>query len=129
MIELFLKGGIVMWPMGAVAVGILYLTGRTAGRLRRGDAAADDLQRGMHGILFWGVMSVLLGALGTVVGIVVMTDAAARAAGVAEPWLIWGGLSMALTSLMFGIALFIAAAILWFGLRLWQFRTTGQSAG
>jgi biopolymer transport protein ExbB/TolQ len=127
MMEFFLSGGIMMWPMAAVALGILYLAGRTAGRVRRGDAApdaaADEVQRGMQGILFWGVMSILLGALGTVSGIVVMTHAAAQAGGVVEPALIWGGISLALSSLVFGIVLFIVAAVLWFVLRLWQFRS------
>jgi biopolymer transport protein ExbB/TolQ len=129
MMDFFLSGGIVMWPMAAVALGILYLAGRTAGRMRHGDATADEVQRGMHGILFWGVMSMLLGALGTVSGIVVMTHAAAQAGGGVEPALIWGGISLALSSLLFGAGLFIAAAVLWFVLRFWQFRAARRVSG
>jgi biopolymer transport protein ExbB/TolQ len=127
MIDFFLKGGVVMWPLAAVGLGILYLAGRTAARLRRGNAAADEVQRGLQGVLFWGVMSVLLGALGTVGGIIVMTDAVAQAGG-AEPRLIWGGVSLALTSLVFGLALFIAAAALWFALRFWLSRAADPAA-
>jgi biopolymer transport protein ExbB/TolQ len=79
-------------------------------------------QHCLQGVLFWGVMSVLLGALGTVGGIIVVTGAVAQAGG-AEPGLIWGGVSLALTSLVFGLALFIAAAALWFVLRFWWSRT------
>jgi biopolymer transport protein ExbB/TolQ len=117
MIDFFLSGGIVMWPMSAVAFGIVYIAGRAAALVRHGDAAADELQRRMHGILFWGVMSVLLGALGSVSGIVVMAHAAAQAGGTIEPALVWGGISLALTSLLFGIVLFITAAVIWFALR------------
>jgi biopolymer transport protein ExbB/TolQ len=126
MIDFFLKGGVVMWPLAAVGLGMLYLAARTARLLRRGDAAADDVQRGLQGVLFWGVMSVLLGALGTVGGIIVMTDAVAQAGG-AEPGLIWGGVSLALTSLVFGLALFIAAAALWFALRFWLSRAADST--
>jgi biopolymer transport protein ExbB/TolQ len=129
MIDFFLSGGIVMWPMSAVAFGILYIAGRAAALVRRGDAAADELQRRMQGILFWGVMSVLLGALGAVSGIVVMAHAAAQAGGSTEPALVWGGLSLALTSLLFGIVLFISAAVIWFTLRCWLFGIERRATG
>jgi biopolymer transport protein ExbB/TolQ len=119
-IDFFLSGGVVMWPMAAVAIGILYFAGRTAARARGARETADQVQRGMQGILFWGVMGVLLGALGTVSGIVVLIHAAAQAGGAVEPALIWGGISLSLSSLVFGLVLFITAAILWFGLRVWH---------
>jgi hypothetical protein len=121
MIEFFLSGGYVMWPMAAVASGVLYLSARAALRIRRDGAGEDGVQRDMHAILFWGVMATLLGALGTASGVAVMARAAAMAGG-AEAALIWGGVSMALVSLVFGVAVFIAAALLWFLLRLTQAR-------
>jgi hypothetical protein len=114
------SGGVVMWPMAAVALGILWLAARTAAGLRQG-ASDEEVQRGLFGLLFWGGMSVLLGVLGSVIGFVVMTQAAALA-GAVEPRLIWGGVSHSLISLIFGTALFLLAATLWFVLRLWHHR-------
>jgi biopolymer transport protein ExbB/TolQ len=119
MIELR-SGGVVMWPMMAVALGIVYLAVRTALRLWRG-GDADAVHRGLQGVLFWGAMSVLLGALGTVGGLVQIAQAVARAAG-SEPALIWGGVAVSLVSLLFGLVVFIVAATLWFGLHQWQGR-------
>jgi biopolymer transport protein ExbB/TolQ len=125
LIEVFLSGGIAMWPLLAVGLGIVYTAARVAAALRR--AAFDDAGRGLQGLLFWGGMSVLLGLLGTVGGFVVMTQAAARAGSI-DAQLIWGGVSLSLVTLAFGTALFILAAALWFPLRGWHQRALAASA-
>lgn len=121
MIELFRTGGVIMWPMLAVAGGIAWLVLGTAARLwRRRDPEASE--RSLHAVLFWGIMSVVLGAIGTVGGLVVMTRAIALAGAVEAP-LVWGGVSVSLVPLITGLALFLLSAVSWFGLREWRART------
>lgn len=124
MIEMFRNGGVLMWPMLLVALGIAWLALRTAIRLARGNADPEAVQRGLHAVLFWGFMSVLLGIIGTVGGLVVMTQAIALA-GTVEPRLIWGGVGVSLVTLIFGLLIFLFATISWFALRQWSGRIGG----
>lgn len=143
--DMFLSGGIMMWPMLAVGVGILILAVRAAVRLRavgrpqtgsaeetglerrRADELPADVDRSLQAILFWGAMAVLLGLLGTVVGVVVMTQAIALAGSV-EPPLVWGGVGVSLVTLVFGLLIFLLAAFSWFGLRQWSQRVVVREA-
>ncbi len=118
MIDLFLSGGVVMWPMAAVAVGITWIAVRTALRLRGDSSRRDAAEWGLQAILFWGVMGLTLGVLGTVVGLVIMAEAVGMAGAVEGP-LIWGGVSVSLVSLLFGLLIFLFAALIWFVLRQW----------
>jgi hypothetical protein len=127
MIDMFENGGYVMWPMLAAALGIVYLALSTALRLRRPSVDVDDTARSLNGILFWGAISVLLGLLGTVSGIVVATHAIALA-GEVEPSLLWGGFSITLISFVFGLVIFLFSALLWFPLRQWQSRVASRAS-
>lgn len=126
MTHAFRDGGIIMWPMLAAALGILYLAGVTAYRLRRPDADPDSIARSLHSILFWGGVSVLLGLLGTVAGLVVASQAIVMA-GEVDPRLVWGGFSITLVSFLFGLVIFLLAALLWFPLRQWHCRRVALS--
>lgn len=119
MLEAFSRGGIMMWPMLAVAIGILVLAVRAAARLHGG--GPTDVDRWLQAILFWGAMAVLLGLLGTVVGVVVMAQAISLAGSV-EPPLVWSGFAVSLITLVFGLLIFLFAAFAWFGLRQWSQR-------
>jgi biopolymer transport protein ExbB/TolQ len=121
MTDAFLSGGIVMWPLLAVGVGILVLAARAAWLTREPDRPASDAETTVQAILFWGVMAVLLGVLGTVAGIVQMAQAVGLAGRVEAP-LLWGGLGVALVTLLFGLLIFVVALVLWFGLRQWTAR-------
>lgn len=121
MTRAFLSGGVVMWPMLAVALGLVWIAARTTMRLRAAEAPAEDVERGLHALLFWGGMGVLLGVLGTITGLVIMTQAIGRAGAVEAP-LVWGGVGVSLVSLIFGLLIFIFAALAWFPLRQWSLR-------
>ena len=121
---LFASGGVMMWPIFAVGVGIGWMGIRTALRLCRPDPASsasggEKVTRGLQGILLWVGAAVVLGLLGTTVGLVVMGDAVARA-GAAHPPLMWGGLTMALVPLIFALVVSLGASVLWFILHQWQ---------
>jgi biopolymer transport protein ExbB/TolQ len=115
MIEWFQSGGVVMWPLLVVAFGVGGLGVRTAVGISR-DQGAEEIQRGLEAILFWGAMSVPLGLLGTVGGLVVMTEAIALVGAVEAP-LVWGAVGVAMVPLVFALTIFLLALTVWFTLR------------
>ena len=118
MMEWFLDGGVMMWPLLALALGVVGLAARAAVRLRRRHAPPPSLGT----ILFWGAVAMLMGALGTAVGLVVMARHIAAAGGAAAPQLIWSGVSVALITLIFGILIFLLSGFLWLALDAWSRR-------
>lgn len=126
MIERFFSGGIIMWPLLAVALGIVALVVRASLQLRGGPAELPGARASLRSILFWGGMSLLLGLLGTVVGLLVMADALQRAGG-ASPSLVWGGVGVSLVSLVFGIAVLLFSGVAWVGLHRWSERVAGHA--
>lgn len=126
MMDFLRTGGIAMWPLAAVTLGILYMTVRSGLLLRRGETPAEEIRRNLLGILFWGAMAMVLGFLGTVMGIVMMAEAA-QLAGPVEPTLIWGGVHVALTTLLVGSFIFIVATLIWFALRSWHHLVLARS--
>jgi len=126
MAEAFLMGGKVMWPLALIAVGILWLTARTAWKISHVEDDAADAESTLQAILFWGAMSLVLGMLGTALGWISATRAIAQAGG-AAPGLIWEGVGITLYSLTFGMVIFTIAALCWFVLRQWASRAWGRS--
>jgi len=121
MVEAFLSGGVMMWPLLAIAIGVLVLAARTAYRVASADSPAPEVTRSLQAILFWGGASVVIGVLGMVVGIVVMAQAIGLAGSVEAP-LVWGGFGVSLVTLIFGLLIFLLAAVSWFVLRQWYLR-------
>jgi biopolymer transport protein ExbB/TolQ len=120
--DMFSDGGLMMWPLLATAAGILWLSARTALRLAGGDRARiEDAGRGLPAILFWGAMAAVLGLLGTVIGIIVMTQQI-QLAGAVEPSLVWAGVGVTLNTFVFGLLVFLLSAVSWFVLRQWHGR-------
>ena len=109
--QAFFNGGVMMWPMTAVALGIGWIAVRVAIRLRT-KSPPEEVRLGLEVILFWGGMSLLLGVLGTVVGLVTMADLIQRV-GPLDPPLLWGGVAVALVTSVFGIVIFAFAGAVW----------------
>jgi biopolymer transport protein ExbB/TolQ len=116
MIDAFQSGGIMMWPMLAIGLGILALAIRTAFALFGSGVPEPQTETRLQAILFWGVMAALLGLLGTAVGIIQMAQVLAVLGQVESP-LVYGGIGVVLVTLVFGMMIFLVAAICWFLLR------------
>lgn len=139
MIEWFRSGGVIMWPLLALAFGVIASAVRATTKLRKGarapadsgdPAARTDTAPGpaLVPILFWGAVALLVGALGTVTGLIIMARRI-PAAGGASPGLVWGGVGLALTSLAFGILIFLLSGLLWLGLHAWARRVATRAGG
>lgn len=141
MIETFQSGGVIMWPLLVLAVGVVALIGREALRRRRAtirattrsaapstgspeNAGTGPVPAGRGAtILFWGGTAAVLGLLGTVVGLLQMAHAIQRA-GSTTPQLVWGGVGVSLVSLIFGLLILLVAGLGWLA-----FRNGGAGAG
>ncbi len=77
------------------------------------DAAA--LKSGLHAILFWGVIAAVLGVLGQVSGIYRALNVIVNAKEI-DPKIVAMGFAESFTTTIFGLALLVVAAVIWFAL-------------
>lgn len=120
--ELFESGGVMMWPLLFIGLGILAAAVSTAIGLGRG-SPPDAFGRRIESILFWGAMSVVLGLLGTLIGLIQMARMIEWAGNV-PPAIVWSGVGVSLITLLFGTLLFVVSLLCWYGLRSWSSRRT-----
>lgn len=118
MMDFMVRGGPMMWPLLLVAVGVLVQAGRLFAAMRRSRVSRGGARRRMNTMLFWGGIGLVLGALGTVVGLVDIAQSV-RQAGNVSSGLLAAGIGLTLPPLVLGLVLFLAAAILWLVLDLW----------
>jgi hypothetical protein len=119
-----MQGGVIMYPLFLVAAVAIGYGVRATLRLRRFAGGRDlRLESAIDGILFWGVFAVVLGVLGTLLGIVQAAQAIELAGGV-DSALAWGGVRLSLPPTIFALLLFGAAALAWFALRSGYSRRT-----
>jgi biopolymer transport protein ExbB/TolQ len=128
--EIFWSGGFMMWPLLMVGVGVLFLGIRGAWRMSRASVALPEMDGTLQSILFWGVVAVVLGLLGTVVGLVQMAQAIARFAnnGVTAAT-VGGGFSVSLITLIFGLLILLVSMLSWYSLRQWASRRASPNRG
>jgi biopolymer transport protein ExbB/TolQ len=127
MMEFFISGGYVMWVLLVSGILVVGLAATAARRLASADEAARR-DAGVDAVLFWGVFSVVVGLIGTFIGI----GQAARAielAGAVEPALAWSAIRVALTTTIAGLAIGTVALVLWFVLRSRQQRLVTAGGG
>lgn len=109
--------GFYAWPLGLIAVAVVALAVRAALRLR--DAVPGErapVEHAVNAVLFWGCVAGVVGILGQFHGIYQAAKAISRA-GAISPQMIWGGVAVSFTSTLFGLAILLAAALAWGGLR------------
>ena len=116
----FSQMGVMAWPITFCALMVTVLVGRAVLRMRSAEHEQAVLARTtIDGSLFWGAYAAVLGILGTVVGVIVAAQSIEHA-GRAEAPLVWGGLKVALSTTVYGLLIFLVAALLWLGLRHWH---------
>lgn len=110
--------GFMRWPLFFSFLAVVILALWSAIRLFR-PAATPDLRTKawLDAILFWGGFALISGVLGTLVGIIIASQAI-EAAGEVSTTLVWGGIKVALLTSAFGAMILGFAALLWFVLQL-----------
>jgi hypothetical protein len=110
----FKSMGMFLFPMLIMAVVILVLAIRKFADLFGGkDLTSYQRQKGLHAILFWGVVSAVFGVLGQVTGIYNALNAIRQAKEI-SPQVVAMGLAQSYTTTIFGLELMIIAGIIWF---------------
>jgi hypothetical protein len=117
MIDLFRDGGYIMYPLLAVTVAVIGYSVSAARGLRSASRPDPRLEATIDGVLFWGGFGVVLGVIGSLIGIVQAARIIEAAGGAVEPILIWGGIRAALSSTIVALPVFGLAALVWFVLR------------
>jgi uncharacterized membrane protein len=74
-----------------------------------------SLESGLHAILFWGVVALVAGVLGQVSGIYNALNVIIRAQEI-DPKIVAMGFAESFTTTIFGLAVFLVAAVIWFAL-------------
>lgn len=95
---------------------------------RGNDAARARARSTMDASLFWGVFTFAVAFLHTLLGLL-LTALSVRAAAPIEPgahWLIATGIAVPLAAGAYGLFVLLVAALVWFGFRYWQDRTSRE---
>ena len=107
-------------PLTALAVVVVLLAGRKAVDLFINmDQPPAALKRGLNTIVHLGGFSFALGVFAQAIGLYQALNAI-EAAGDVSPALVMGGLKVSMITTVYGLGIFIVAAILWFGLH-WRY--------
>ena len=110
--------GFIRWPLTFSFLAVVLLALWSATRLFRSEAEPDlHTKAWLDAILFWGGFAFITGILGTLIGIIIASQAI-EAAGQISTTLVWGGIKVALLSSALGAMILGFAALLWFVLQL-----------
>lgn len=110
-------GGYPMLVLLVIVVIAAVLVVRAWLRLRALTGPDAKVETGIDAVLFWGFYAVVVGVLGTLVGVAQAAGAIERAQAVSTQ-LIWGGIKVALSTTIFGLVTFSLALLVWFALRV-----------
>lgn len=118
MTRFLMEAGPLIWPiiLLTLVIGLLFLVNVIA-LLVWPKGSRDRLRRRIDAVLFWGGVAAVLGFLGQWIGIHGMTRAVA-ARGIVNPSMVAYGISESLLTPIAGMSVLVAAALLWFVLRL-----------
>lgn len=115
MIDFIAQGGVPMAALVVVAFVVATLAVR-AWRHLGTDGDVDAGASAIDAVLFWGAVAVVIGLVGTLLGLGAMATAI-EAAGTAPAPLIWGGVRAAVSTTLAGSFVFLAALAAWAVLR------------
>ncbi len=118
MTRFLMEAGPLIWPILLLVpvIGLLVLWNVVCLLLRRESVLARRRQS-IDGVLFWGGFAAMLGFLGQWIGINRMTQVVAER-GIVSPQAVAYGISESLLTPIAGMAVLVAAAFVWFLLRL-----------
>lgn len=110
--------GFIRWPLFLSFMAVVLLALWSSVKLFHSGARPDlHTKAWLDGILFWGGFAFISGVLGTLVGIIIASQAI-EAAGQISTTLVWGGIKVALLSSAIGAMILGFAALVWFVLQL-----------
>ena len=111
----FIKtGGPLMYVLVVLAIVLIVLTARKAMQLYgKAESDSNDLERGLHAILFWGAFSAVLGVYAQISGIYRALMQIIAAADISPP-IIAEGMAISFHTTLFGLSVFLLSGLAWF---------------
>jgi biopolymer transport protein ExbB/TolQ len=123
MLTFFVRGGMYMWPLLIFAIIIVALAVKKFIDFSHSTAQEKiRLDIGTNAILFWGVLSLLLGIFAHFHGVYLAMMAIERANDI-SPAIVAEGYAMSLITVLSGLFILMVAGILWLVLR-WRYNVT-----
>jgi len=121
MLHFFNAGGPFMWLLLFAAIAIIILSIKKSLELfGKKDPNQTNLEKGINAIIFWGGISVVLGFFAHFFGMYQAMLAISKVPDI-SPAVIAEGYAVSLTTILFGLFIFLFAAIFWFLLR-WKYK-------
>lgn len=121
MLHLFFKGGIFMWPLLIILLSIIFISLKKAIDLfLRKNLEAKHIESGLNAILFWGVLSIIIGFIAHFCGLYLAMVEIANANDI-SPAIVAHGFAVSLITIIFGMLIFLFSAIFWLILR-WRYK-------
>jgi biopolymer transport protein ExbB/TolQ len=121
MTRFLMEAGPMIWPVILLALVILILVIRNAVALIGKRAESASRRNSIDAVLFWGGFAAVIGFLGQWLGVMKLITAIVER-GIVSPKAVVFGLSESLLTPIAGMFVLVAAAFLWFVLRvgLWS---------
>ena len=120
MINFILEGGPFMMLLLILAIIIIVLSIRRSIELYvKKDLNRVKLESGINAIIFWGVISLVLGFFAHYLGLYNAMESIKRANDI-SPAIVAGGYAESLSTILVGLFTFMFSAIVWFTLR-WRY--------
>jgi len=129
MLRLVMSCGPMLWPMVVLTAVVLAMTLVCALRLLRGQVGQRD-RSSINAVLFWGVVTAVLGVLGQWMGLYKVTQVILRDGprlGI-NPRAVGMGFAEALRTSILGVAILILSGVAWFLLQAWWRRLAERGA-
>lgn len=122
MLRFFLSGGFMMWILLILFIVILFLSiKKIVDFYVKKDLTHPQLESGINAIIFWGIISAVLGFFVHYQGIYLAMTHIVKAEDI-SPAIVAQGYAMSLASILFGLFIFLFSAIIWFFLR-WKYKS------
>jgi biopolymer transport protein ExbB/TolQ len=122
MLFFFKAGGPYMWLLLLLSITVVVLALKKAKELFSPNITANaKLEHGINAILFWGIMSFVIGIFAHFVGIYMAMQAIMMANDI-SPAIVAGGYAVSLITILSGLFIMMLSSILWFFLR-WKYKS------
>lgn len=126
MLFFFKAGGPYMWLLLMLAVLIIVLAAKKVVELFSKQPDIARLERGINAVLFWGVMSFIIGIFAHFHGIYLAMQAIMMANDI-SPAIVAGGYAVSLITILAGLFILMVSSLLWFLLR-WKYKSLVSGA-
>lgn len=109
--QFFMQGGPFMWLILLfMIIAIIFIAKSTVKIFGKGDYDKKIVENNLNTALWMGFLSSAIGLLGTATGFYHAAGAIGRATEISA-FVIWGGIQVALTTLIFGLWIYIFTVI------------------